>query len=185
MSCLPSQTLRSGLLLPAARFDIFASAGFIHPWVIGGYWTLPLQYIQNAIAINELTGGVFYPALLSALLCRVMPCPALPCPDQPYPAVPCRALPCPALPCPALPCPALPCPALPCPALPRLALPCGALPCIWPKIHSCNFCIKAALASSCVYVLYTRPLHVQSQLHRCTRAVSVLGTPPLTVHIMC
>ena len=121
MSYLPSQTLRSGLLLPAARFDIFASAGFIHPWVVGGYWTLPLQYIQNAIAINELTGGVFYPALLSALLCRFMPCPALPCPDQPYPAVPCCALPCPALPCPALPCPALPC----------LALPCGAAACMY------------------------------------------------------
>lgn len=46
---------------------LIMSAGFIHPWVIGGYWALPLQYIQNAIAINELTGGVPYPALLSAL----------------------------------------------------------------------------------------------------------------------
>ncbi|KAA6418150.1 MAG: ATP-binding cassette transporter [Trebouxia sp. A1-2] len=50
--------LLGGFLLPKR---------FIHPWVIGGYWALPLQYIQNAIAINELTGGVPYPALLSAL----------------------------------------------------------------------------------------------------------------------
>ncbi len=39
------------------RQQLFFAAGFIHPWVIGGYWTLPLQYIQNGIAINELTGG--------------------------------------------------------------------------------------------------------------------------------
>ncbi|KAL3152681.1 hypothetical protein ABBQ38_012276 [Trebouxia sp. C0009 RCD-2024] len=30
---------------------------FIHPWVIGGYWALPMQYIQNGLAINEFTGA--------------------------------------------------------------------------------------------------------------------------------
>ena len=37
--------------------DCVCVAGFIHPWVVGGYWALPLQYIQNAIAENEFTGG--------------------------------------------------------------------------------------------------------------------------------
>lgn len=29
----------------------------IHPWDIGGYWALPLQWIQNALAINEFSAG--------------------------------------------------------------------------------------------------------------------------------
>ena len=26
-------------------------------WFIGGYWALPMSYLQNAIEINEFTGG--------------------------------------------------------------------------------------------------------------------------------
>ena len=44
--------------------------------MIGGYWALPLQYIQNAIAINEFTGGRFQlacfiaPVLLHLFYCE-------------------------------------------------------------------------------------------------------------------
>ena len=37
----------------------------IHPWWIGAYWTLPMQYLQNGLAVNEFTGGV--PPLLDLL----------------------------------------------------------------------------------------------------------------------
>lgn len=33
------------------------NAGDIHAWDIGGYWALPLQWIQNALAINEFSAG--------------------------------------------------------------------------------------------------------------------------------
>ena len=52
------------------------AAGFIHPWVIGGYWALPLQYIQNGIAINEFTGGA---VLCCAVLCCAVLCCAVLC----------------------------------------------------------------------------------------------------------
>ena len=139
----------SGLLLPAVCFDVFTTAGFVHPWVIGGYWTLPLQYIQNAIAINELTGGVPYPAQLSALPYSVL-CPALPCHAWTCPILQCLALPCPVMPClallehalfcRALPCLALPCPALSCPALPY-SLHCPAL-CPACVVHKTTGCSK-------------------------------------------
>ncbi|KAL3156297.1 hypothetical protein ABBQ32_012567 [Trebouxia sp. C0010 RCD-2024] len=40
--------LLGGFLLPKR---------LIHPWVVGGYWALPMQYIQNGLAINEFTGA--------------------------------------------------------------------------------------------------------------------------------
>ncbi len=34
----------------------------IHPWWIGAYWTLPMQYLQNGLAVNEFTGGEDFPS---------------------------------------------------------------------------------------------------------------------------
>ena len=33
------------------------AADLIHPWTVGAYWALPISYVQNAMAINEFTGG--------------------------------------------------------------------------------------------------------------------------------
>ena len=65
------------LKLTLQGFFILA-AGFIHPWVVGGYWALPLQYIQNGLAINEFTGG---PTSLhcDVLCCAVLCCAVLCC----------------------------------------------------------------------------------------------------------
>ena len=67
--------LSNGYLVGLIFFILVA--GFIHPWVIGGYWALPLQYIQNGIAINEFTGGAVL--CCAALCCAVLCCAVLCC----------------------------------------------------------------------------------------------------------
>lgn len=47
-----------GALQPAVYSMLqVCHAGRIHPWVIGGYWALPLQYFQNGLVNNEFTAG--------------------------------------------------------------------------------------------------------------------------------
>ena len=50
--CRPPDVASSTLCNPYLN-----AADLIHPWTVGAYWALPISYVQNAMAINEFTGG--------------------------------------------------------------------------------------------------------------------------------
>ena len=47
----------SVLPFSVAAYLYLTAADLIHPWTVGAYWALPISYVQNAMAINEFTGG--------------------------------------------------------------------------------------------------------------------------------
>ena len=60
MRLVLTQQIRQGLRLCRLMYAntcLCACTGDVHVWDIGGYWALPMQWIQNALAINEFSAG--------------------------------------------------------------------------------------------------------------------------------